>query len=135
AGASSFHEAGDFTTSAGLTTSKLEEALEIILREHRKLIETPVSIKELTKTKDYLKGKFAIGLEPSDAQASYYGDQELLEGRILTPEERLAKFDAVTPEQIQQVAAELFRPERLNLAIVGPLEESEEKMKNILNDF
>ncbi|MEK7583362.1 MAG: pitrilysin family protein [Patescibacteria group bacterium] len=132
AGASSFHEAGDFTTSAGLTTSKLEEALSIILGEHRKLIETPVSAKELTKTKDYIKGKFAIGLEPSDAQASYYGEQELLEERILTPEERLAKFDAVTPEQIQQVATELFRTERLNLAIVGPLEESEEKMKKIL---
>ncbi len=132
AGASSFHETGDFTTSAGLTTEKLDEALEIILREHRKLIETPVSAKELTKTKDYIKGKFAIGLEPSDAQASYYGEQELLEDRILTPEERLAKFDAVTSEQIQHVAVELFRPERLNLAIVGPLDESEEKMKKIL---
>ena len=135
AGASSFHETGDFTTSAGLTTSKLDEALEIILREHRKLIETPVSAAELTKTKDYIKGKFAIGLEPSDAQASYYGEQELLEERILTPEERLAKFDAVTAEQIQQVADELFRIERLNLAIVGPLEESDEKIKKILHGF
>lgn len=135
AGASSYHEAGDFTTSAGLTTSKLEEALEIILREHRKLIETPVSAAELTKTKDYIKGKFAIGLEPSDAQASYYGEQELLEDRILRPEERLAKFDAVTPEQIQEVVAELFRPERLNLAIIGPLENAEEKIRKIITSW
>ena len=135
ASASSYQETGDLTTSAGLTTNKVVEALKIIMDEHKKLIHEPVSARELTKTKDFIKGKFAIGLEPSDAQASFYGEQELLENRIQTPDERLAKFDAVTPEQIQEVAAELFRPARMNLAIVGPVKNSEEKIKKILNDY
>ncbi len=135
AGASSYRETGDFTTSAGLSNAKLTEALKIIMAEHKRLIDEPVSQKELAKNKDYIKGKFAIGLEPSDAQASFYGEQELLEERILTPEERLAKFEAVTPEQIQEVAAELFRPERMNLALVGPLKNAEEKLLTLLHEY
>ncbi len=133
AGSSEYNETGDFTTSAGLNNDKLIEALKIITHEHRRLIDEPVSAKELTKIKDYIKGKFAIGLEPSDAQASFYGEQELLENKVLTPEERLAKIDAVTVEQIQQVATELFRPERMNLALIGPFKEGDANISKCLN--
>ncbi|MEK7615944.1 MAG: pitrilysin family protein [Patescibacteria group bacterium] len=129
-----YHETGDLTTSAGLTNSKLHEALNVILEQYHRLVRDPVPAKELLKAKDYLKGKFLIGLEPSDAQAGFYGEQELLENRILTPEERLAKIDEVTSEHIQKVATELFRPDRLNFALVGP-QKGEDELKKILHDF
>ena len=103
--------------------------------QYKRLIQDPVSAKEMTKAKDYVKGKFLIGLESSDAQAGFYGEQDLLEDRIFTPEERLAKIDAVTSEQVQAVATELFRRERLNLALVGPLKERNDELKKILDDY
>ena len=133
AGASSYNETGDFTTSAGLNNTKLIEALEIIKQEYRKLSETPVSAKELTKAKDYIRGKFLIGLEPSDSQASFYAEQELLENKILTPHERLEKINAVTSEQIQEVARDVFRADRLNLALVGPFKEGDNEIISCLN--
>ena len=134
-GVTGYHETGDLTTGAGLTNSKLNEALTVILDQYRRLVHDPVPEKELLKAKDYIKGKFLIGLEPSDAQAGFYGEQELLENRILTPEERMAKLDAITADHIQKVAQELFRPERLNFALVGPSEEKTEALREILNTF
>jgi len=63
-----------------------------------------------------------MGLEDSRAVAGWIGSQEAVFGEILTPEEVMARIDAVTAEQIQELATELFRPDVLNLAIVGPYE-------------
>ena len=75
----------------------------------------------------------ALALESSDSQASFYASQELLEGTIMTPAERIEKIDAVTPEEIQAVAEDIFRPEKLNLSIIGPFgQDMKEKLEKIL---
>ncbi len=134
-GTISYNETGDLSTFAGLNNDNLLDALKIILREHKKLVQEPVSEKELKRTKDYAKGRLAIGLETSDAYASFYGEQELLENRMLTPEERLEKVMAVTREDIQEVAKDILKPEKLNLAIVGPFKEDNHEIKDILNSW
>ncbi len=134
-GAGSYDETGDFGTYAGLNNRNLIPALKIILQEHKRLTEELVSEKELTRIKDYAKGRFAIGLETSDAYAYFYGQQELLENRILTPEEKLEKMMAVTREDIHDVAMEIIKPEKLNLAIVGPFKEDNREIKDILNSW
>ncbi len=134
-GTSAYRETGDFTTSAGLSTDKLISALEIILKEHKRLLTESVTAKELTKIKDYIKGKFAIGLEPSDAQASFYSDQELLENMIQTPEEKLKKIDAVSSDDILRVANDVFRSECLNLAVIGPESVKEEDLRKIVESW
>lgn len=134
-GVDAYHETGDLTTGAGLTNTKLMEALTVILDQYSNLVHNPVPQKELTKAKDYIKGKFLIGLEPSDAQAGFFGEQELLEKKILSAEERMAKIDAVTSEDIQRVATELFRSDRLNMALVGPFKDEHNEIRDILNSF
>lgn len=64
-------------------------------------------------------------LESSDAQASFYADQELLENKILTPEEIFKKIDQVSTNDILKVAKDIFRLERLNLALISPFQEKE----------
>ena len=134
-GATSYNETGDLSTFAGLNNDNLLDALKVILREHKKLVQEPVSEQELQRTKDYAKGRLAIGLETSDAYASFYGEQELLENRMLTPEERLEKVMAVTREDIQEVAKDILKPGKLNLAIVGPFKEDNHEIKDILNSW
>ncbi|MBI2669764.1 MAG: insulinase family protein [Candidatus Yanofskybacteria bacterium] len=134
-GVTAYNETGNLVTYAGLNNANLLEGLRVILAEHKKLTKEPVSEKELKRVKDQIQGSFVIGLEQSDDMASFYGEQELLEHKIETPEQRLAKITAVTREDILEVARDVFKPEKLNLAIIGPLEGEQPEIKNILNSW
>lgn len=134
-GTTSYNETGDFITYAGLNSANLSEGLMVILEEHKKIAQEPVNEKELKRVKDQIQGSFVIGLEQSDDMASFYGEQELLEHKIETPEQRLAKITAVTREDILEVARDVFKPEKLNLAIIGPLEGDQPEITKILNTW
>ncbi len=134
-GASTYNETGDFITYVGLNSSNLLEGIKVILEEHKKLIKDLVTEQELTRVKDHIRGSFVIGLEQSDDLASFYGEQELLENKIETPEDRLKKITAVTREDILKVAQDVFRPEKLNAVIIGPLEGDNSGIKEILNKW
>ena len=134
-GSTAYNETGNIVTYAGLNNASISEGLKVILEEHKKLVNEMVSEKELSRVKDKIRGSFVIGLEQSDDQASFYGEQELLEHKIETPEERLAKITAVTREDILEVARDVFKPEKLNLAIIGPLKGDNKEIKEILNSW
>ena len=120
---------GFLVTQAGVENKNVHRAISVILREYKKLARLKVSPGELKKVKDYLKGTTALALESSDAKASFYGLQEILENRILIPEEIYNKIDRVTANDIKRAAKDIFRPEKLNLAVVGPFKEKEEFRK------
>ncbi|MBI2063135.1 MAG: insulinase family protein [Candidatus Yanofskybacteria bacterium] len=134
-GVTAYNETGNLVTYAGLNNANLNEGLKVILAEHKKLVEELVNEKELKRVKDQILGSFVIGLEQSDDMASFYGEQELLEHKIETPEQRLAKITAITREDILEVARDVFKPEKLNLAIIGPLKGENKEIKEILNSW
>jgi len=123
---------GCFLTHAGINNNKVEEAIKEILNQYRLIKNKKVSIKELRKAKDHIKGRAILGLESSDDLASFYGNQELFENKILTLDEKLAKIEAVTVEDVQRVAKDIFRPEKLNLALIGPFKDKK-KFQNLLD--
>ena len=125
ASSDSYLDAGDFSTFAGVENTKLQAAIEVILQEYKKIREEKVSAPELNKDKDYIKGKMAISFESSDDLASFYAGQELLEGKIATPEEKFEKLNQVTVEDIYEAANDIFKPSRLNFALIGPFEEKD----------
>ena len=103
------------------------------MEEYRDLKNKAVSEKELQKAKDYVKGSMSLSLDSSEAQASFYGMQELLEHKILTAEDKFKKLDEVSVKDIKAVAEDIFAKEKLNLAIIGPIEDSKkEQLKKIL---
>lgn len=120
ASADSYADVGYMCAFAGVDNTRLIPALEVIMNEFRKLTQESVTDKELQKAKSFLHGKMAIGLETSDSLASFYADQELLRNEILTPQQKLEKLDKVTVEDILEVAQDIFKTERLNLALIGP---------------
>lgn len=113
-------DTGYLATFAGIDSQNIEKAIKIILREYKKLKQKKVGKSELQKAKDNIKGKMILSLESSSSQASFYADQELLEEKILMPEQLFKKIDAVTANDILKVAQDIFRPEKLNLALIGP---------------
>jgi predicted Zn-dependent peptidase len=118
-----YTDTGYLVTHAGIDTKRIEGAIKIILKEYKNLREKKVPKEELQKAKDNIKGHIYLGLETSDAWASYLGIQEVLTKRILTPEEECAMIDKVTAEDILRISREIFRPEKLNLALIGPFKD------------
>jgi len=118
-------DTGHLTTQAGVDNKNVERAISVILREYRKISQKRIPAKELKKAKEYIKGKTALELESSDAQAAFYAGQELLENKILTSEEIFKKIDKVSINDILKVAKDIFQPQKLNLALIGPFKDKE----------
>lgn len=122
---------GTFQISAGIDTRRVEEVVSVLVKELRRLVDEPVSKEELAKIKEYIAGKMFLGLESSDSFAEYLGFQEVFHKPLKTPEEVLAKIQAVTADDIQRVAREIIRSGNLTLAMVSPYNE-EESLKKLL---
>jgi len=116
---------GYLATSAGVDHNKINEVIEAILEEFKKLATKSVESKELNRAKEHLIGHLIIGLETSDHLASFYGGQEVITKKLMTPEELIKKIQAVTSEEIMAVANEIFQDKKLNLAVIGPFKEKE----------
>ena len=118
-------DAGEAVVYAGTDIEQVGRAIQAILGELDKLRREPVPPDELERTKELRKGRIVMGLEDSRAVASWIGGQELVYGEILTPDEVIARIQAVTSDDIQALAGELFQVQRYALALLGPFDDPE----------
>lgn len=118
-------DAGYVFTYAGTDPTRVERTIETIIREYRRIRDEAVPAAELQKVKDFAKGHFLMDLESSDEMASFVATQETLLGKVESPDEVLAKLEAVTADDVSRVAREMFTPAKLNLALVGPYADSD----------
>jgi predicted Zn-dependent peptidase len=122
---SAFHDSGAVVVNAGVDPEQCESALEAILAEVDKLRQHAVPESELRKVKEYVKGRTVLSLEDSASVAQWYASQELLTDELLTPDEVLARIEAVTVEDVLRVARRVFTREWLNLAYIGPRQDED----------
>ena len=115
-----FLDSGSFIVYAGVDPAKVETAAEAILGELSKL-KQGISSGELTRAKELSKGRLQLRLEDSQHMALWLGSQELLIQHILTLDEVISIIDAISIDELAQVAEKLLASEQLNLAIVGPI--------------
>lgn len=124
---------GYFAVSAGVNNSKITPVTIAVLEELKRIAEKPVGAHELKKSKDFMVGNFIMGLETADELAGFYGDQEILTGKIRTPDHLISRINAVSAEDVRSLASLLFRDRGLNLAVIGPYHKKDEgKFKKIL---
>ncbi len=114
---------GYLVTYAGVDHKNVEKTISAALEEYGKVCVDPPSAAELKRVKDYIRGTTLIGLEQSNAVASFVGGEEMLTGKPQTLDEVFAKLDSVTAGEICAVASDIIRPERLNLAMIGPFKD------------
>ncbi len=127
-------DCGYLLTRAGINNENTPEAIKIILEEYKKMASKKISPQELSKAKNHLKGSLAIALESSDALAMFYGVQQIIKNKIQGPEDIFKEVDKIKESDILKTAKDVFCPEKLNLAAIGPLKPPE-KFKKILNAF
>ena len=116
-----YADAGALAISAGVDPRHLRSALAAILDELVRLRGELVPAEELAKAKAYISGGLELRMEETRHLASWIGGQEALHERVLTLDEALAAVAAVSAEDVQRVAGDLFRDEKLRLAVVAPV--------------
>lgn len=118
---------GYFAVASGVNISKLELVVKTIIDELKKSKNELIGDKELQKAKDHLVGQLFISLETSDELAEFYGEQETIAKKIITPQELAKKIQTITAEEIMIVAQDIFKKDKLNLAIIGPIGNEKKK--------
>lgn len=119
-GIEEYTDSGYLMAKAGVDNTKVVKAVAAIMDEFKKILAEGVPEKELTKAKEFLKGKTLMSLETSDDVVMWLLNQEVLRGKIETLEDKFGKIDAVTTKEVAEIAGEVFRPDKLNLAMISP---------------
>ena len=118
-----FSDHGFLAVNAGVDHKKIDAVVKAVLEEFIDIKEKGVSPKELRRSKDHLSGSLALNFETSDEIASFYGGQEIIKREISSLEDLLEKIQSVSAEEIQAVARDIFKNEKLNLALIGPFKD------------
>jgi len=117
-----FLDSGSFGVYAGVDPEKTETALAAILEELSK-IKQGIAASELTRAKELSKGRLYLRFEDSQNVALWYGSQEILLQQILDMDDVISIVDAITVDQLQEVAQKILTDGGLNLAVTGPIKE------------
>ena len=125
---------GLFFVSAGIRPENLMEAVRLILLEIKKVSSEKICSHELMTAKTQAEGELLISLDTVEGRAGYFTAQEILFKRIDPLEEVLEKYNRVTAEDILLFAKEVFQPDNLKLAVVGPHEDLN-SVEKLLADF
>jgi predicted Zn-dependent peptidase len=121
----SYTDAGSLYSQAGVDINRIDEAVETIVRELRRIADEPVPADELEKARNFTKGRFVLQLESPHGTIMFGLRREVLEGRATEPSEVLDALDTVTAEDIQRVAQDVIARNALNLAVIGPFDDEE----------
>jgi predicted Zn-dependent peptidase len=126
-----YDDVGALIISAGLETEKLRRVLTLITGQLTRLTETLVTAAELRRARDYLIGQIDLSLESTENQMMWMAEQMLGYGKTVPPDEIKQRLAEVEARHLRVVAREFFRPERMSLALVSPME-SDKDIANLL---
>jgi predicted Zn-dependent peptidase len=118
------HDAGALGVYLGCEPRRATKAVSAAIGELAALADQPVSDEELAKAREYSKGRLLLQLEGTSSLCNYLGQQELLTGEILLPDEVVRRIDAVSAEDILRVARRLLDG-GLRAAVIGPFRQPE----------
>jgi predicted Zn-dependent peptidase len=116
---SKHRDAGYFAVYLGVDPGKAQEAVEAVVAELHRLVDDLLPEEELTKAREFIKGRIRLGLEGTNSMASWLCQQRLLTDRNLTVEEVVELIDAVTAEDVRRAARRVLGAP-LQMATIGP---------------
>lgn len=130
---SSFKDSGILNLFIGLHPSQILKSIEAINDEINQIKKNLISIEELKKSKEQLKGNYVLGMENTFNRMYEIGKSLLLFDKVYTQEEILKKIDSIDMDDIKEVSNIIFNREKFNIAYVGKAESvPEDKIKEIL---
>jgi predicted Zn-dependent peptidase len=107
----------------GTREDNVEEACGIIGRELASIHTEGITDDELSRAKEHVKGRMVLSSESTAARMGRIGKALLFDMPLLTLDELIERVDAVTGEEVAELARELYAPEALSAAAIAPNEE------------
>lgn len=116
-----YSDIGTFQIYAGCLPEKADEVIGVCREELAKVAESGITEEELRRAKGQIQGAMVLGTEGTNARMGRLLSHELNYTRHFSVDEELARLDAVTIDDVAQVAADLMSKPRA-LAVIGPYE-------------
>jgi len=121
ASAAMYQDCGVFQIYAGTSPKQTEEVLDISIAELRRVVRDGITPEELELIKEQTVASILLGLEDSSVRAGTLARLEMVHGRQISLEETIERIEAVTLEEIQQLAREFFQTEKIAFGALGNL--------------
>lgn len=121
---SAYSDCGLLGIYLGVAPERAAEALSVVREELLRLANEPPQEHELLDAKENLTGAILLAAENPESRMSRIARNEYQFGRQVEPAEAAAQVEAVTMEQIADLAADLLRPENLGVMALGPLDQA-----------
>ena len=118
-----YTDTGTLFAQGGVDLNRIDEAVRTVVAEFGRIAREPITAEELEKARNFAKGRLVLSLEDPKGTILFGLRTEVLEEKLREPDEVLAGLDTVTAEDIQRVAQDIVREERLNFALIGPFDD------------
>jgi predicted Zn-dependent peptidase len=119
-----YADAGAWGVYVGTTPSQVDTTMEVIRDELAKVVAEGITAEELERAQGSMRGGLALALEDPNSRMVRLGRDELAGMPHLSVDERLAKLEAVTLDDVKTVATDLYTGQRM-IGAVGPFAEGE----------
>jgi predicted Zn-dependent peptidase len=117
---SAYSDTGQVGLYVGTRADNLVQALGVVGTELERFRAQPATPEELLRAKENLKGRVVLALESTGARMNRLGSEVLADSPLMPLDEVVARIDAVSLEDLAALADELWDPERLSAAGIGP---------------
>jgi predicted Zn-dependent peptidase len=124
-----YTDAGTLFAQGGVDIQRIDDAVSTVVGEFARMAAEPIEADELEKARNFAKGRLVLSLEDPKGMILFGLRNEVLEGTLREPDEVLAALDAVRIEDVQRVAQDIIREDRLNFALIGPFDDPERFQK------
>lgn len=124
-----YSDAGLFTVYAGTRPANAAKVIDLILENMSDIKNKGITLQELTKAKEQLKGNMLLGLENSSSRMSRLGKMEITLRKHITIDEVVAKIDKVTLDDVKLICDKLFKEEMLSFTALGSVQEKDLTIK------
>jgi predicted Zn-dependent peptidase len=118
--AGQFADTGQVGLYVGTRPDNLAEAMEVVAAELERLREAPATAEELDRARENVKARVVLSQESTGARMNRLGGSLLFDLPLLDIDELMARFDAVTLDDLRELTDEIWAPERLSAAGIGP---------------
>jgi predicted Zn-dependent peptidase len=120
---SAYQDTGQVGLYVGTRTDNLVEAMSVLGAELARFVAEPATAEELVRAKENLKGRIVLALESTGARMNRLGSEVLAGAPLMPIDEVMAKIDAVEIEDLLELTTDLWAPERMSAAGIGPDED------------
>lgn len=123
-----YQDTGVFLVHAGIDNLKAQEAIRLILKELKRCKKELISHDEFKRAKEFYLGQLMLALEDTLDHMLWIGEYTTCLDRVYSLIEIIKRVRKVKREDVREVARDIFREEKLNLALIGPLGDSHHKI-------